>query len=80
MIGKMRSYLEDDGMTHIIVSAFMLLALQIFLPWWVAVLVTLAIGITKELIWDMWAKKGTPQWKDIICDIVGILIGCLTFI
>lgn len=80
MVSKMLSWLGLDGLAHIIVSAVLILALQIFLPWWVAVLVTLAIGIAKEMIWDMWLHKGMPQWKDIICDIVGIAIGCLTFI
>lgn len=80
MIGKALQWLGLDGLTHIIVSAVLLLILQIFLPWWVCVSVTLLIGVAKEVIYDKWMRKGTPQWKDIICDIVGILIGCLMFI
>lgn len=74
------SKIGHDGMAHIIVSAVMLLALQIFLPWYVSVPVVLMTGIAKKLIYDKWQPKASPQWKDIICDIVGILIGCLKFI
>lgn len=80
MVSKILNYIGLDGMAHIIVSAVLLLILQIFLPWYVSVPAVLLIGIAKELIYDKWMKKGTPQWKDIICDIVGIAIGCLTFI
>lgn len=79
MIGKILNYIGLDGMAHIIVSAVMLLALQIFLPWWVAVPAVMLIGVAKEVIYDKWLKKGTPQWKDIICDIVGIAIGCMGY-
>lgn len=80
MIGKALQWLGLDGMAHIIVSAVMLLALQIFLPWWIAVPAVLAIGVAKEVIYDKWLSKGTPQWKDILCDFIGLLIGSLAFI
>lgn len=80
MIGKILQWFGLDGTAHTIISAVILLILQTFLPWWVAILVTLAIGVVKEGIYDMWLKKGTPQWKDIVCDLIGVLIGSLTFI
>lgn len=80
MVSKMLSWLGLDGMAHIIVSAVMLLALQLFLPLWITILVTFSIDIAKEMIWDMWLRKGTPQWKDILCDIVGIAIGCMGYL
>lgn len=80
MVSKILNYIGLDGMAHIIVSAVLLLALQMFLPWYVSVPVTLLIGVAKEVIYDKWMRKGTPQWKDIICDIVGIAIGCLVYL
>lgn len=80
MIGKALQWLGLDGLTHIIVSTVLLLVLQIFLQWWVAVSVALAIGVAKEVIYDKWLHKGTPQWKDILCDFIGLLIGSLAFI
>lgn len=69
-----------DGLLHVIVSAIIVLVVQIFAPWWVAMLVAMLIGIAKELIWDFYHQKGQMQIKDIICDIIGILIGCLAFL
>lgn len=80
MIGKILSWFGTDGLAHIIVSAVLLLILQVIFPWDISVLVTLFIGIAKEMIYDKRMKKGTPQWKDIICDIVGIVIGCMGYL
>ena len=57
-------------------SAIIAVALNLFLPWWVAGLITLAIGVGKE-VYDKVSGKGFAEWKDIICDIIGILIGIL---
>lgn len=80
MVSKILQWLGLDGLAHIIVSSVMLLALQLFLPLWITILATFSIDIAKELIWDMWLRKGMPQWKDIICDIVGIAIGCMGYL
>lgn len=40
-----------------------------------AVLVVAMIGIGKE-IWDR-CTKGCAEWKDVICDLAGIMIGAL---
>lgn len=77
MTAKILNLIGLDGFAHILVSLVIVLALQIVIPFWIAILVSLLIGIAKELIWDLWLKKGTPQWKDIICDLVGILISCM---
>lgn len=65
-----------DKYKHIVVSAIMAVALNLFLPWWVAALITLVIGIGKE-VYDKVSKKGCAEWKDLLADLVGILIGVL---
>ena len=65
-----------DKYKHIVVSAIIAVTLHLFLPWWVAGLVTLTIGVGKE-VYDKVSGKGCSEWKDIICDIIGILIGIL---
>ena len=65
-----------DKYKHIVVSAIIAVALNLLLPWWVAGLVTLAIGVGKE-VYDKVSGKGCCEVKDIVCDIVGILIGVL---
>ena len=76
-LSKVASRAGVDGLLHVIISAMIVLIMQIFAPWWVAVLVAIVAGVGKELIWDLWFKKGQMQIKDFICDAVGILTGCL---
>ena len=65
-----------DGLKHIIVSAIIITILNIFLPIWLSATITLVIGIGKEL-YDKISDKGCAEWKDIVCDIIGIIIGVL---
>lgn len=72
----MKSLLREYKLKHIVVSAIIAVALNLFLPWWVASVITLAIGVGKE-IYDKVSGKGHPEWKDLLADLVGILIGIL---
>ena len=75
MMGRLLKYFGQDGLAHILVSLVLCAVLGVFLPLWAAVLVTLAVGVLKELIWDKLLKKGTPEWKDILADVLGIILG-----
>jgi hypothetical protein len=66
----------SDGMKHIILSAILTVVVKWLLPVWVAVGVVLSIGIAKE-VYDKVGEKGCCEWKDIICDLIGIAIGVL---
>lgn len=74
-IRRLRS-MTIDKYKHIVVSAIIAVALNLFLPWWVAALITLAIGVGKE-VYDKVSGKGCAEWKDLLADLVGILIGVL---
>ena len=52
-------------------------ALNIVMPLWLAVVITAVVGVAKEFVYDKWLKKGTFEIKDLVCDLIGILIGCL---
>jgi putative lipoprotein len=65
-----------DKYKHIVVSAIICVALNLILPWWVAGLLTLAIGVGKE-VYDQLSGKGCAEWGDLLADLVGILIGIL---
>lgn len=80
MIGRLLKYFGQDGLAHILVSLVLCAVLGAFLPLWAAVLVTLAVGFIKELVWDLWLEKGTAEWRDIVSDAVGILLGVLIII
>lgn len=72
----MMRLLTEDKLKHIVVSAIIAVALNLILPWWVAGLITLAIGVGKE-VYDKLSKKGCAEWEDLVADVVGIVIGLL---
>lgn len=65
-----------DKYKHIVVSAIITTIFNLFIIWWVAGLITLIIGIGKE-VYDKVSGKGCAEWKDLLADIVGIIIGIL---
>ena len=74
-LNKLFSWMGEDGMAHVILSAFICAILNLFLPWWLAGSMTLLTGIAKE-VYDS-TGKGYAEWKDIGCNLIGILIGIL---
>ena len=65
-----------DKYKHIVVSAIIMVIFNLFLPTYLAAIITLAIGIGKE-IYDKVTNKGCAEWKDLIADVIGIIIGIL---
>lgn len=80
MMGRLLKYFGQDGLAHILASLVLCAVLGAFLPLWAAVLVTLAVGFIKELVWDKLLKKGTAEWRDMVSDTVGIVLGVLIII
>ena len=74
---KILDYLGVDGLLHIICCMVIMQLLGNFLPLWAAVLITAAIGLGKEFIWDMRLKKGTFEKRDLLADAVGIVLGLM---
>ena len=77
MVEKVLNHIGQDGLLHILASVVLMDLLCLFLPLWAAIATTAAVGIGKELVWDKWMKKGTFDFKDLLCDAAGILLGCL---
>ena len=73
---KLMTMIGEDKLKHIVVSAIICVALNLILPWWAAALITLAIGVGKE-VYDKVSKKGCAEWEDLVADCIGILIGVL---
>jgi hypothetical protein len=69
-------FIALDGCKHIILSAVMAAVLNIFLPTWAAALIALAVGGLKEY-YDYKSGTGQVQVKDVVCDVIGVLIGVL---
>lgn len=74
---KLVETIGQDGLLHILCSNLLVVAINLILPLWFAVVVTAIAGLGKELVWDKILGRGTCDKKDILCDIVGIIIGCL---
>ena len=68
--------MSNDKLKHALVSAAIAAILSLFLSWWGAALITLAIGIGKE-VYDKVSGKGCAEWLDLLADVVGIIIGVL---
>ena len=75
-INKLFDLVALDGCKHIILSSLIVVVANLFLPTWAAVLIALAVGGLKEF-YDYRTGSGQVQVKDIICDIVGLIIGVL---
>lgn len=74
---KILNWVGTDGLLHIICSVIIVSVLNVLLPLWAAVLITAIVGIGKEFIWDKWLKRGNFEKKDLLCDLIGIIIGCI---
>lgn len=70
------SWLRTDGIQHLAVCALIVVAFGWIRPMWIAPLIALAIGVAKE-VYDYVSGKGTAEWHDIICDLLGIALGFL---
>lgn len=79
LISKSLSMIGLDGMAHIIVCQNLVMWLSKFTPLWLAIIITIAIFILKE-VYDKYCKKTEFSIKDIICDCVGLALGVLTLI
>lgn len=77
MIQKIYNYFEQDDLLHIICSSILVGIFNLFFPLLIAIIITAVVGIGKEVIWDKLLNKGTFDKKDLVFDLIGIIIGCL---
>lgn len=76
MIQNIINRIGIDKILHVLVSLVLMLEFQRFLPVWGALTVVLTIGIIKE-VYDKVSGKGTPDWRDIVADCIGIVLGLI---
>lgn len=75
-LNKIFTLMAADGMKHFILSCTLTALLALALPSWVAALVVLAIGLGKE-IYDRVSGRGCAEWKDVLFNLCGIIIGMI---
>ena len=44
-----------------------------------AITITALLGMAKEVVYDWWMKKGTPEIYDFVADALGIILACLVW-
>ena len=79
-ISTVCNYVRIDGLLHILSIAVIALSLFSFLPYFASMAISAAVAIAKELVYDLWLKKGTAEWHDIICDAIGIVYASVVFL
>lgn len=79
MFQKILTYFGVDGLLHLILSYIIAYILISFCGFAFGMLATMIIGIMKEIV-DKF-NNGTPSWKDIFSDVIGILLaGIIKFV
>ena len=73
LAGKLLSMIGIDGIAHIIVCQNLVMWLSKYIPLWLAVAITVAIFILKE-IYDKY-NNGTVDVLDSLATTIGALIG-----
>lgn len=76
LLDKIFDMFNYDGCKHIILSAILVVLMKMFLPICAAIIVVAIMGIAKE-VYDKVSGKEHSEWKDLLADVVGILIGIL---
>lgn len=66
-----------DGLLHFSISLTLSSILSaIGMPVWCVLTLVVGVGIAKE-VYDKTTGKGCAEWKDLICDIFGAILGVL---
>lgn len=76
MIDKLFARIGEDGMKHIIVSSLLCAIFNLVTCAFCAAFVTFFIGVFKEA-YDKVSGEGVSEWKDILCNTIGIAIATI---
>lgn len=75
LTGKIYRWLGTDGLLHVLCSTLIVVVAGMFLPIWASVVIAIAVGIAKEIVWDRMMGRGDASWHDLTCDIIGVALG-----
>ena len=74
---KILNYIGQDGLLHILCCIVLVSVIDIVLPLWGCNYCNSRYRLGEGVVWDKWLGRGTFDKKDLLCDLVGIIIGCL---
>ena len=69
-------WMRTDGIMHATITALIAITAGVFLPALWAFLIAMLVGIAWE-VYSVLAQKGTPEWHDFWCDLIGATYGLL---
>lgn len=67
----------QDGMKHLIMGVVLASMFKLFVPIVLVFVVVIAILVAKELVYDEKMAQGTPEPRDLLWGIVGMVLGLL---
>lgn len=67
----------QDGMKHLIMGVVLTSMLKLLMPIVLVFVVVIAILVAKELVYDEKMAQGTPEPRDLLWGIVGMVLGLL---
>lgn len=73
---RLYKWMRTDGLLHASFSALLVLSLNTFLPFIVALALTAVVGVMKEL-YDNISGKGFCEYHDIECNAIGMVYATL---
>lgn len=79
MIDKIILWIGLDGMAHLLACLVICAVLGALLPCWVAALVSVCVGIAKE-VYDLLSGRGVCDSHDIVCDVMGAFAGYMLIV
>lgn len=79
ILNRIFDWMGNDGMSHVITSAFICALLNLITTPFGACFVTFFVGLFKEA-YDGITKKGSAELTDILCNIIGIGIATIATI
>jgi len=68
---RVKKWIGTDGLLHFCACFIIAAAVGHLTQPAIGLIVALAVGVLKEIVWDAKLKKGTFQWKDILFDFLG---------
>lgn len=74
---KFFKFFGIEGIIYILLSALLVSILDIFIPLWLAIVVTVILCLGKEFYYDEYLGKGEFSTRDLLAYLIGILLGCL---
>lgn len=74
-VGKLLWQLpRQDYLAHLVVGMFIFIIFDKFMEGHLTILLALGVGVAKELVWDKWMGRGTPEVQDVVFTALGAIL------